>query len=258
MELTIVMPCLNEAETLATCIRKADRLPRGVRHRRRGRRRRQRQHRRQPAARDRRRRPRRAGHGQGLRQRAHGRHRRRPRQVRDHGRRRRQLRLHQPHAVRRRAARGLRPGHGQPLPGRDRARRHARLHKYLGNPVLSFIGRLFFPSAIGDFHCGLRGFTKESALRARACRPPAWSSPARWSSRPPCGARRSPRCRPRCKKDGRSRPPHLRRWRDGWRHLRFLLLFSPRWLFLVPGAMLFLLGLMAGRSSRPARSPSGA
>jgi glycosyltransferase involved in cell wall biosynthesis len=121
------------------------------------------------------------------------------------------------------------------------------LHKYLGNPVLSFLGRLFFPSAIGDFHCGLRGFSKEAAermelqttgmefasemvvkatlLKMKVAEVPTTLSP-----------------------DGRSRAPHLRSWRDGWRHLRFLLMYSPRWLFFYPGLVLMFIGLMIALS----------
>lgn len=117
------------------------------------------------------------------------------------------------------------------------------LHRYLGNPVLSGIGRLFFRTPIGDFHCGLRGFTKAaydrmdlqttgmefasemvvkaSLLKLHITEVPTTLSP-----------------------DGRSRPPHLRTWRDGWRHLRFMLLYSPRWLFLYPGFMLIALGFL--------------
>jgi glycosyltransferase involved in cell wall biosynthesis len=116
------------------------------------------------------------------------------------------------------------------------------LNRYLGNPVLSFIGRLFFRTEIGDFHCGLRAFRRdilpklelqsegmefasEMVVKAtledlRISEVPATLSPAL-----------------------RSRSPHLRPWRDGWRHLRFLLLFSPRWLFLYPGAVLMLIGI---------------
>ncbi|MGC8743013.1 MAG: glycosyltransferase family 2 protein [Verrucomicrobiia bacterium] len=116
------------------------------------------------------------------------------------------------------------------------------LNKYLGNPVLSGLGRLFFRTKIGDFHCGIRGFSKEavkkmdlqttgmefasemvvkaSLLNMRVCEVPTTLSP-----------------------DGRCRPPHLRRWRDGWRHLRFMLLYSPRWLFLYPGLFLMLFGI---------------
>jgi glycosyltransferase involved in cell wall biosynthesis len=111
------------------------------------------------------------------------------------------------------------------------------LHRYLGNPVLSQLGRLFFYAPVGDFQCGLRGFNRrsihrmdlqstgmefasemvvKSALnRLRIAEVPATLSP-----------------------DGRSRRPHLRTWRDGWRHLRFLLIYCPRWLFLYPGLLL--------------------
>ena len=114
-------------------------------------------------------------------------------------------------------------------------------HKYIGNPILSFLGQLFFKTPVKDFHCGLRGFTKaavkkmnlqttgmelaseivikSSILGMKVCEVPTTLSP-----------------------DGRNRPPHLRSFRDGWRHLRFLLLFSPRWLFFYPGITLLLLG----------------
>jgi len=117
-------------------------------------------------------------------------------------------------------------------------------HKYIGNPVLSFIGQLFFRTPAKDFHCGLRGFTKEaiakmnlqttgmefaseivvkaSILEMKVTEVPTTLSP-----------------------DGRARPPHLRSIRDGWRHLRFLLIFSPRWLFLIPGIVFLLLGGVA-------------
>lgn len=116
------------------------------------------------------------------------------------------------------------------------------LHRYLGNPVLSAIGRLFFRSPIRDFHCGLRGlrrailpaldlqstgmeFASEMVVKAtllglQITEVPTVLSPA-----------------------GRTRAPHLRTWRDGWRHLRFMLLYSPRWLFLYPGALLIVAGM---------------
>lgn len=118
-------------------------------------------------------------------------------------------------------------------------------HRFLGNPVLSMLGRLFFSAPCRDFHCGLRGFRREAiegldlrttgmefasemvvkaALRGLAITEvPATLAPA-----------------------GRSRAPHLRTWRDGWRHLRFLLLFSPRWLFLYPGLALIAIGIGVG------------
>lgn len=114
-------------------------------------------------------------------------------------------------------------------------------HRYIGNPILSFIGKLFFKTPVNDFHCGLRGFSKEainmmdlqttgmelaseivikaSILGIKTCEVPTTLSP-----------------------DGRNRPPHLNSFRDGWRHLRFLLLYSPAWLFLYPGLALFIVG----------------
>ena len=118
-------------------------------------------------------------------------------------------------------------------------------HKYIGNPILSFVGQLFFKTPAKDFHCGLRGFTKSaiermnlqttgmelaseiviksSILNMKVCEVPTTLSP-----------------------DGRDRPPHLRSFRDGWRHLRFLLLFSPRWLFFYPGVTFLIFGGIAG------------
>jgi hypothetical protein len=122
-----------------------------------------------------------------------------------------------------------------------------KLHRYLGNPVLSFIGRLFFPSAIGDFHCGLRGFSRESALRLNL-QATGMEFASEMVVKATLWGQDIAEVPTTLKKDGRSRPPHLRSWRDGWRHLRFLLLFSPRWLFFLPGAVLFLLGLVAGAS----------
>jgi glycosyltransferase involved in cell wall biosynthesis len=117
------------------------------------------------------------------------------------------------------------------------------LHRYLGNPILSGIGRIFFKTPSRDFHCGLRGFNKvaiekidlqttgmefasEMVIKAsinnlKVCEVPTILSP-----------------------DGRDMSPHLRSWRDGWRHLRFLLSFSPRWLFLYPGLLLMIIGLI--------------
>lgn len=119
------------------------------------------------------------------------------------------------------------------------------LHRYVGNPVLTRIGRLFFHSSVGDFYCGLRGFRKDAyermglrttgmefatemvvkatLLRMRVAEVPTTLSP-----------------------DGRSRPPHLRTWRDGWRTLRFFMLYSPRWLFLYPGMALMFAGILLG------------
>lgn len=119
------------------------------------------------------------------------------------------------------------------------------LHRYVGNPLLTRIGRLFFHSSVGDFYCGLRGFRKDAydrmdlrttgmefatemvvkatLLRMRVAEVPTTLSP-----------------------DGRNRPPHLRTWRDGWRTLRFFMLYSPRWLFLYPGMALMFAGILLG------------
>jgi glycosyltransferase involved in cell wall biosynthesis len=114
------------------------------------------------------------------------------------------------------------------------------LHRYLGNPVLNFIARVFFSIRIGDFQCGLRGFAKESILKLDLR-----ASGMEFSSEMIVKAALAGMCITEIPivlyPDKRNRPSHLRTWRDGWRYLRFLLLYSPRWLFLIPG--IFLLGL---------------
>jgi glycosyltransferase involved in cell wall biosynthesis len=119
------------------------------------------------------------------------------------------------------------------------------LHRYIGNPVLSSIGRLFFRSKIGDFHCGLRGFRKDSVMRL-GLQATGMEFASELVVKATLAGQRIEEVPTTLSKDGRSRPPHLRSWRDGWRHLRFLLLFSPRWLFLFPGLFLFVLGLVIG------------
>ena len=119
------------------------------------------------------------------------------------------------------------------------------LHRYLGNPVLSFIGRLFFRSRAGDFHCGLRGFRRDSAL-ALDLQSTGMEFASEMVVKATLRKQRITEVPTTLSPDGRSRPPHLRSWRDGWRHLRFLLLYSPRWLFLIPGIALILLGLIVG------------
>ncbi len=116
------------------------------------------------------------------------------------------------------------------------------LHRYLGNPVLSGIGRLFFRSPIGDFHCGLRGFRAE-AMRGLGLATDGMEFASEMVVRATVEKLRIVEVPATLSPDGRSRPPHLRSFRDGWRHLRFLLLLSPRWLFLYPGALLMLAGL---------------
>ena len=118
------------------------------------------------------------------------------------------------------------------------------LHKYLGNPVLSFIGRLLFRSSIGDFHCGLRGFDRD-AIRALALASPGMEFASEMVVKATLAKLRIGEVPTTLSPDGRSRPPHLRSWRDGWRHLRFLLMMSPRWLLFYPGLSLLIVGLVA-------------
>jgi len=116
-----------------------------------------------------------------------------------------------------------------------------RLHRYLGNPVLSFIGRTFFGSRVGDFHCGLRGFRRESIV-ALNLKSNGMEFATEVVVRATLEGLTVTEVPTTLSVDGRSRPPHLRTWRDGWRHLRFLLLYSPRWLFIYPGMAAILIG----------------
>ena len=116
------------------------------------------------------------------------------------------------------------------------------LHRYLGNPVLSFLGRLFFKVRVGDFHCGLRGFNRASMLQL-GLTSPGMEFATEMVVKSALAGLRIAEVPTTLSPDGRGRPPHLRTWRDGWRHLRFLLMFSPRWLFLYPGLGLVALGL---------------
>jgi glycosyltransferase involved in cell wall biosynthesis len=115
------------------------------------------------------------------------------------------------------------------------------LHRWLGNPVLSFIGRIFFKAELGDFHCGLRGFNTR-VIRDLKLRSRGMEFASEMVVRCRLARMRIAEVPTTLKKDGRSRRPHLRTWRDGWRHLRFLLIFSPRWLFFYPGLVLLILG----------------
>src|SRR5262245_32838053 len=119
------------------------------------------------------------------------------------------------------------------------------LHRYLGNPVLSAIGRLLFRSPCGDFHCGLRAFSRDAALRMNL-----QTSGMEFASEMVLKATlldmRIAEVPIVPWPDGRGRPSHLRSWRDGWRHLRFMLLYSPEWLFLYPGLVLMAIGLAFG------------
>lgn len=117
------------------------------------------------------------------------------------------------------------------------------LHRYLGNPVLSAIGKLFFRIKVGDFHCGLRGFNT-ARVRQLNLNATGMEFASEFVVRAALAGYDMVEVPTRLAPDGRSRAPHLRTWRDGWRHLRFLLLYSPRWLFLQPGLLLVLAGLV--------------
>ena len=119
------------------------------------------------------------------------------------------------------------------------------LHRYLGNPVLSGLGRLFFRSPAGDFHCGLRCFSRDAFERMNL-QTTGMEFASEMVVKATLLGLRIAEVPTTLSPDGRSRPPHLRSWRDGWRHLRFMLLFSPRWLFLYPGLLLMFAGLGVG------------
>jgi glycosyltransferase involved in cell wall biosynthesis len=114
-------------------------------------------------------------------------------------------------------------------------------HRWIGNPVLTFISRVFFHTPVGDAHCGLRGFRKDAYERMNL-RATGMEFASEMVIKASLKGMRIAEVPVALRPDGRSRPPHLRTWRDGWRHLRFMLLFSPRWLFLYPGLALFAVG----------------
>jgi hypothetical protein len=117
-------------------------------------------------------------------------------------------------------------------------------NRHLGNPVLSFLGRLFFRTPIQDFHCGQRAFTK-TAYRRMELKTTGMEFASEMVIKASIANLKVAEVPITLHKDGRSRPPHLLPWRDGWRHLRFMLIYSPRWLFLVPGLVLALGGGVA-------------
>jgi hypothetical protein len=118
------------------------------------------------------------------------------------------------------------------------------LHRYLGNPVLTAIGRLFFGSPARDFHCGIRAFRKDSYERMDI-RSTGMEFASEMVVKASLLRMHVSEVATTLSPDGRSHPPHLRTWHDGWRHLRFLLMYSPRWLFLYPGVTSILVGLVA-------------
>lgn len=117
-------------------------------------------------------------------------------------------------------------------------------NRYIGNPVLTWVGRMLFRCPARDFHCGLRGYHK-SAFERMDLRTTGMEFASEMVIKANLFGMRIAEVPTTLSKDGRSRPPHLRPWRDGWRHLRFMLLFSPRWLFLIPGVALLLTSLLA-------------
>ncbi|MCA9470581.1 MAG: glycosyltransferase family 2 protein [Nitrospirales bacterium] len=119
------------------------------------------------------------------------------------------------------------------------------LHRWIGNPALSRIGQIFFHCPVTDFHCGLRGFRREFCQRLDLRATGMEFASEMVIKATLLGAKIS-EIPITLHKDGRNRPPHLRTWRDGWRHLRFMLLYCPRWLFVLPGVILFLLGMFGG------------
>jgi glycosyltransferase involved in cell wall biosynthesis len=116
-------------------------------------------------------------------------------------------------------------------------------HRWVGNPVLTLISRVFFHTPVGDMHCGLRALTKDAYERMRL-RATGMEFASEMVIKASLKGMRITEVAAALRPDGRSRPPHLRTWRDGWRHLRFMLLFSPRWLFLYPGVALFAIGVL--------------
>jgi glycosyltransferase involved in cell wall biosynthesis len=117
------------------------------------------------------------------------------------------------------------------------------LHRYLGNPVLSAIGRIFFRSSCRDFHCGLRGFKRSSVL-ALELQTTGMEFASEMVVKATLHGLKIAEVATTLRPDGRNRPPHLKSWRDGWRHLRFLLMYSPRWLFFYPGLTLMGIGMV--------------
>lgn len=117
------------------------------------------------------------------------------------------------------------------------------LHRYLGNPVLSFIGRVLFRIPVGDFHCGLRGFDRR-AIQSLDLKTTGMEFASEMIVKSGLRQLSMAEVPTTLKPDGRSRAPHLKTWRDGWRHLKFLLIYSPRWLFWYPGLLITALGLI--------------
>jgi len=129
-------------------------------------------------------------------------------------------------------------------------------HRYLGNPVLSALGRLLFPSRSRDFHCGLRGFSK-NAINSLHLQTTGMEFASEMVVKGSLHGLDIVEVPTTLARDGRNRPPHLRSWRDGWRHLRFLLIYSPTWLFLFPGIALAAIGAATMVALIPGPLPIG-
>ena len=117
------------------------------------------------------------------------------------------------------------------------------LHQYFGNPGLSWLGRLFFRAPVGDFYCGLRAFRRD-ALPKLALQSPGMELGVEMVAKAALYKLKVDEVPTTLSPDLRSRPPHLRTWRDGWRTLRFFLLYSPKWLFFYPGVFLMAIGVV--------------
>jgi hypothetical protein len=131
------------------------------------------------------------------------------------------------------------------------------LHKYLGNPILSAAGRIFFSIPVRDFHCGLRAFRRDAIL-GLDLRTTGMEFASEMVVKSSLAGLRMTEVPTTLSPDGRSHPPHLRSWRDGWRHLRFLLLYSPRWLFFYPGLTAFVGGILLSAALLPGPLKVGA
>jgi hypothetical protein len=117
------------------------------------------------------------------------------------------------------------------------------LHRFIGNPVLSWLGRrLFGLRGVGDFHCGLRAFNRKRIMALGLCMP-GMEFASELVIRAALAGYSISEVPTTLRPDGRGRPPHLNTWRDGWRHLRFLCVFAPRKLLITPGILLILLGV---------------
>ena len=151
--------------------------------------------------------------------------------------------LHEVHAFFEKLAEGHDLVMGNRFQGEIESEAMPMLHRYVGNPVLSLIGRLFYGSDIGDFHCGMRGFRRD-AYESLDVRSTGMEFASELVVKAELEGLRIEEIPTTLSTDGRSGDPHLNTWKDGWRHLRFLLLYSPTWLFLVPGVAMMGVGLL--------------